>query len=128
MAVYPTAYSLLSECAKQLHRGTITSEYLANALKQFQEWDSAHSLLLSQRAANVLFHGQWELHTLLEHKIPATTLEQEQFRQRLIDRIEAMELVLKEDIGVFAVEYEDDRKLRSYHDRYGNAKAKQRKS
>jgi hypothetical protein len=110
LKVYPSAYSILSDCAKRLHRGTATRQYLAQALSRFQEWDSAHAYLLSNRATGVIFKGQWGLYDLLSRSAEAVNLEE--YRGSLIQHIEDMELVLKDDIGVFLVENQDRRKIR----------------
>jgi hypothetical protein len=108
LAVYPEAFAILSECAKAVYRETITREYLVTALSQFQTWDSANSLLLSGHAANIVFDAQWQLHDRLKSMsgLPNPAY--------LLESIEAMELALKGDIGVFAVEFEDNLKFKSY--------------
>jgi predicted Zn-dependent protease len=107
---FQPALTILSDCAKELHRGTATWQYLAQALSRFQEWDSAHAYLLSNRATGVIFKGQWGLHELLSRSAEAVNLQQQ--RDRLIQHIEDMELVLKDDIGVFLVENQDRRRIR----------------
>jgi CRISPR/Cas system-associated endonuclease/helicase Cas3 len=108
---YPEVYKLLSESLKQFHRGAFTREKLHDLLATFQAWDSAHSLLLSRDAANVFFEAQWLFHDVLAKGTDPLTSEES---QKIGERLEAMELALKDDIGVFAVEYEDRRKVRFY--------------
>jgi hypothetical protein len=111
LSTYPEAYGLISDSLKQLQRGTLTHEHLSNMLTRFQSWDSVHSLLLSNETAEVIFDAQWYVHNLLARGPAALTPEA---RHEIGSKFERMELALKEDIGVFAVEYEDKRKVRFY--------------
>jgi hypothetical protein len=110
LQTYPALYSLFSDSLKDFQRGTLTREGLAAMLPRFQQWDSAHSLLLSRSAANVMFDVQWYLHDLLSDRAALTP----EACQAIAARFETAELALKQDLGVFAVEFEDNRKIKSY--------------
>jgi hypothetical protein len=67
-------------------------------------------LLVEQSCNRCYLKGQWGLYDLLSRSAEAVNLEE--YRGSLIQHIEDMELVLKDDIGVFLVENQDRRKIR----------------
>lgn len=113
LEAYPQLFRIISNCQKQIRRGEITEDSLRDMLERAQEWDSTYSLLLSRSASQIVFAGQWALHDLLNSG--SVDLSNEACTGIIIE-FERIELALKQDIGVFAVEYEDNRKLESYEE------------
>jgi hypothetical protein len=111
LKAYPIAYKLASNCLKTFTRSELTKEYLNRMLEDFQKWDSENSILLSNQSASVAFNFQSILSTLLvdgSEVIPSKSLHE------LAEYCEKLELALKTDLGVFAVEYEDKRRVSFY--------------
>lgn len=88
---------------------------LEHTLSEFQKWDSANSLLLSGYTSNIAFDSQCQIRELLQAYSASDEVSlSDEVKQKLIEAIERLELALKADIGVFAVEFEDDRKFKAY--------------
>ena len=69
--------------------------------------------MLTGNTSNVVFDAQWYIHNVLTK---STSALNDQACRKIGAKLEGVELALKEDIGVFAVEFEDKRRLRSYNE------------
>ncbi len=107
-AAYPELYKLLSDLVKELRFGNVTRQYFVDLRPKVEEWDSANSILISSRTQKKLYAFRKRLITELQ-KIEEQSLGSEAFRDELRDQIGEVETALRNELGVYIVEINDDR-------------------
>lgn len=113
---YPRLYALLSNFGKDRQaKVKINGEYLTTFLKQINEWDSAYAIFLSARAGRHCFQFRTALAKLCKKNDKEISEQLRGPQSAFMAALRELELSLKGDIGVFAVEFSPEK---SYFDSY----------
>jgi len=107
-AAYPKLYKLLSDLVKELRFGNVTRQYLVDLRAGVEEWDSANSILISKCTENKLYGFRKRLITELL-TIDEECFGSKDFRDKLRDQIGELEVALRNELGVYIVEFNDSR-------------------
>lgn len=111
---YPDLYKLISDFLKEIQFGTLTKPKLDKLLTEIIEWDSSHAIFLSMSAGSKLYDFRKKLSTELASTIDET-LTGEEFLKDMRKQIEELEVALKNDLGIYVVEFSDFNKRTGYY-------------
>jgi hypothetical protein len=115
---YPQLYFWLSDFMKELELGRIKKADIVKLLRETNKWNSKYAIFFSGRANYVSYPFRQYLHSLV-------TMADEEFETlansglvlELMSKVGEFEIALKNDIGVFLVEFPDTpAKFQTYHD------------
>jgi len=106
MSVYPELYSFLSNFGKSLVFGTPSKKDLELLFSQIQNWDSLNAILFSAPTGLPVYHLRIKIYELL--KKPESELSKilnsPEDQKNLIREIQEVELALKTELGIYAIE------------------------
>lgn len=100
LSVYPALYALMSDLVKAVHSEHEDSLALETVLKNVNEWDSKHSILLGPHTTNVCY----EFRQSLLHAVRNPNISSEQYWPVLSRKAELLELALRSDLGIYGIE------------------------
>jgi len=108
IAVYPTAFAMLSDAIKDIEFRGVKKSTLETLLTDLNAWDSKNSIFLSSNAGDGCYIFRHKLKEYLEDKDIDEKIKQKDFLDKLRDEIGDVEMVLKSDIGIFGIESTKD--------------------
>ncbi|MEZ4990418.1 MAG: hypothetical protein R2824_08400 [Saprospiraceae bacterium] len=118
---YPGLYQLTSDFLKlvEYEREKFTNHWLDDFKGQLIDWDSKYALFLSVNSGSKLYSFRRKLVTELLDKMPDDELrekiEDKPYRREIVAQVEQLEIALKNDIGIYVVEFSDfDKKSGDY--------------
>ena len=118
MEVYPALYTLLSEFTNRIQNRTLSLDWLKGFYADLCEWDAKHALFLSARTNGLAYKFRRFIRNISETN--STALEQRlktpEKRQQLIRKAWELELALKNDLGIFQVEFFNPEKIFDTYD------------
>lgn len=106
LLVYPELYSFLSEFGKTLVFGNPSRKDLELLFSQIQNWDSLNSILFSAPTGLSVYQFRIRINDYLK-KSESEILEflnSPENRKSLIKELQSVELALKAELGVYAIE------------------------
>jgi len=116
---YPKLYKLLSDFDKIIRDSTLKKKHVEDLFHNILEWDSANAIFLSGQSVITYITLRIELANIVKmsekefYKKYIDDGEQEQ----LLNRANEVEVALKNDIGIYSVEFPNtDRKFKSYQE------------
>ena len=105
--LYPACYKLLSEFNKMIYARQVDETYIRSWLKKMLELDNTVSLFFSGTTANFAYEFYRNLIGVLEKHFEKEGAKPNEFYGDLLNlKIEEFETCLKQDIGVYIVEYD----------------------
>ncbi len=121
MSVYPELYSFLSDFIKKVHFGDPNRDDVEQLFSQIQSWDSKNAILFSAKAGRVAYYLRTKLFELLKKSEPEMIdfLVNQNNQKQLILDIQAVELSLKSELGVYAIESPTEIGEFTYYENYG---------
>ena len=113
LEVYPSLYEPLSNFVKVIRFGSISKSSFEQLRTQMEDLNSKHSVLFSGRTG-VIFHKFLMMLAELS-EIPEDALQKkyasDEEKRELRHCIGEVELALKNDLGIYVVEFADPRKI-----------------
>lgn len=106
LETYPSLYYLTSNFLKEIQYGSVNSSLLEDLHVQLMEWDSKNAIFLSSYASRKLYSFRKRLVTEL-NQLTDENLKNPDFLNALRDQLENLEIALRNDIGVYVVEFSD---------------------
>lgn len=119
MKKYPELFSVIETYVKSIQDQEITFDKLKMFYKSVNDWHTENGLLLSFETNSRVYKLTRKIRQICAAKEDAwlARISNDKKRQDLIRDAWEIELGLKNDIGVFQVEFFDpEKKLKSYHD------------
>lgn len=123
IAEYPKLYSIISNMIKVMKNEPLFDQdqsfstgYLTNCLKQINEWDNNYSIFLGSDSISAIIWLKYNLYEILrKHQNNAGLISDANDRNVIIRCVEKLELNLKNEVGIFPLEYGlEKRKTPSY--------------
>ncbi|KPV54067.1 hypothetical protein SE17_06000 [Kouleothrix aurantiaca] len=119
LEVYPALYKLTSDFDKIIRYDTLEKHHIDELFKHILEWDSANAIFMSGRT--VFTHVKFLMTLARLVKMPIEDFQKKyadpQERKQLLDQANEVEVALKNDLGVYVIEFPDvDRTFASYYE------------
>ena len=117
--VYPRLYQLTSDFLKMIEFES--EKFTQTKLREFRDeltkWDSEYAIFLSKNAGGKLYDFRKRIIEEFNNKKEGELRSQDLINS-LITQVEGLEVALKNDLGVYKVEYLDtDKKFASYREK-----------
>lgn len=110
--VYPALYKLLSDFDKMLRLDKVSRSVVEELLRQIFEWDSENALIMSGYAGRILYEFRKLLMDWLQ--LPDNDFQRKfassDEKWNRLQEVGKVELALKSDIGIYVVEFSDEKR------------------
>ena len=107
--IYPSLYKLLSSFTKNIvSQQAISLSQLQTLLAEISEWDVNNAVFLSGKAFELSYRLRTQVIQLIKAQID--NLQNEELLSDLRHKADDVKLALKEDIGIFVVEFPEEQK------------------
>ncbi len=131
LSCYPDAYRILSQFTKRLRfEPIIVKEDLESLEVKLGNWDSSYALFCSSGTAYLLHNFMMHLHdlTLKTDEEVRQQFDVPEKRKKFRRRLSELELALKNDIGIYIVDFAElSKEFSSYEDLLSHIKVIKRK-
>lgn len=106
LETYPSLYYLTSNFIKEIQYGSVDNLLLDEFRTQLIEWDSRNAIFLSSYASRKIYSLRRRLVTELK-QLTDEELKNQDLLKDLRNQVESLEVALRNDIGVYVVEFSD---------------------
>lgn len=114
--VYPKLYSIISDFIKLVQFGKVTTDIIQKLKSDIEAWDSNNALFLSAGSTGTIYDFRKFLFDEAINKSDEE-LQKANYLKTLRDRAGDVEVVLKNDIGIYKVEYSDiEKEIKTFRD------------
>jgi hypothetical protein len=114
---YPVLYKLISDFQKLIHSGKLTKQETDKFVGKMLEWDSTNAIYMSGHTVKTYTKFRSFILPIVRMTKPefAESYNTEVAKRMIIEELRKVEIALKQDLGVYIVEFPDiDRNLTTY--------------
>ena len=117
IAIYPDLFAILSEYTKRIQANDATHDLIKSVHAQLEQWHTKNGLFLTAQTFSIAYRFRRVLRNMVsksDEAFAARLADAERRRQLIRDAWE-LELGLRNDLGIFEVEFfEPGRRFKSY--------------